>query len=127
MAEEGCYRLLIIDSIISLFRVDYTGRGELSARQAALNAHLSKLTRIAEDYNVAVVMVNQVSADPGAMAFQADKKPLGGHVLSHASATRVALRKGRGDERIAKIVDSPEMPEAEATYRITPGGIDDVA
>lgn len=52
-------------------------------------------------------------------------RPLGGHVLSHASSTRIALRKGRGEERIAKIVDSPEMPEAEATYCITNGGIDD--
>jgi meiotic recombination protein DMC1 len=46
---QGCYKLLIIDSIIALFRVDYTGRGELAARQAALNQHLSRLTRIAED------------------------------------------------------------------------------
>jgi hypothetical protein len=42
------YRLLIIDSIMALFRVDYTGRGELNERQQKLNQFLSKLTHIAE-------------------------------------------------------------------------------
>ena len=48
-------------------------------------------------------------------------------MLSHASATRIALRKGRADERIAKVVDSPDMPEGEASYRLGPGGWEDVA
>ena len=38
---------------------------------------------------------------------------------------RVALRKGRGETRIAKIYDSPDLPENEATFAITSGGIDD--
>ncbi len=38
--------------------------------------------------------------------FQADpKKPVGGHILAHASTTRISLRKGRGELRIAKIYD----------------------
>ncbi|KAJ4987577.1 DNA repair protein rad51 [Stagonosporopsis vannaccii] len=122
------YRLLIIDSIMALFRVDYTGRGELNERQQKLNQFLSKLTHVAEEFNVAVLMTNQVQSDPGASAlFQgADgRKPVGGHILAHASATRILLRKGRGDERVAKIQDSPDMPEKEATYIITNGGIND--
>lgn len=119
------YRLLIIDSIMALFRVDYTGRGELNERQQKLNQFLSKLTHVAEglskmlslrssltppEFNVAVLMTNQVQSDPGASAiFQgADgRKPVGGHILAHASATRILLRKGRGEERVAKIQDSP--------------------
>ena len=52
---------------------------------------------------------NQVQSDPGAMSFAgADgRKPVGGHVIAHASTTRVLLRKGRGEERVAKIQDSP--------------------
>ncbi|KAF3037926.1 Meiotic recombination protein dmc1 [Didymella heteroderae] len=122
------YRLLIIDSIMALFRVDYTGRGELNERQQKLNQFLSKLTHVAEEFNVAVLMTNQVQSDPGANAlFQgADgRKPVGGHILAHASATRILLRKGRGEERVAKIQDSPDMPEKEATYIITNGGIND--
>lgn len=55
---------------------------------------------------------NQVQSDPGASALFAGadgRKPVGGHVLAHASTTRVLLRKGRGEERVAKIIDSPSM------------------
>ena len=90
---------------------------------------------------------NQVQSDPGANALFAGadgRKPVGGHILAHASTTRVLLRKGRGEERVAKIQDSPglfshfyytppylltqsfpDCPEREATYIITNGGIAD--
>uniref|UniRef100_A0A8D2LWN4 DNA meiotic recombinase 1 n=1 Tax=Varanus komodoensis TaxID=61221 RepID=A0A8D2LWN4_VARKO len=125
--EPGIFKLLIIDSIMALFRVDFSGRGELAERQQKLAQMLSRLQKISEEYNVAVFMTNQMTADPGAtMIFQADpKKPVGGHILAHASTTRISLRKGRGELRIAKIYDSPEMPENEATFAITAGGIGD--
>lgn len=94
-----------------------------------------------------VFKTNQVQSDPGASALFAGadgRKPVGGHILAHASTTRVLLRKGRGEERVAKIQDSPGMPslpffqqghelkgfpkdcpEREATYVITQGGIAD--
>ncbi|SCV00348.1 LAME_0G09098g1_1 [Lachancea meyersii CBS 8951] len=126
----GEYRLLIVDSIMANFRVDYCGRGELNERQQKLNQHLSRLNRIAEEYNVAVFMTNQVQSDPGASALFAGadgRKPVGGHVLAHASATRILLRKGRGDERVAKLQDSPDMPERECVYTIGEQGITDAA
>ncbi|KAI9704064.1 MAG: Meiotic recombination protein dmc1 [Bogoriella megaspora] len=122
------YRLLVVDSIMACFRVDYNGRGELSERQQKLNQFLTKLTHMAEEFNIAVLMTNQVQSDPGASALFAGadgRKPVGGHILAHASATRILLRKGRGEERVAKIQDSPDMPEREATYQITAGGIND--
>lgn len=125
--EAGVYRLLIVDSIMALFRVDFSGRGELADRQQKLAQMLSKLQKISEEYNVAVFITNQMTADPGAaMSFQADpKKPIGGHILAHASTTRIALRKGRAELRIAKIYDSPDQAESEATFAITPGGVAD--
>jgi RecA/RadA recombinase len=74
-----------------------------------------------------VLITNQVCADPGGAAmFVADaKKPIGGHVLAHASTTRLYLRKGKGEQRVVKIYDSPCLPEAEAVYQITDGGIAD--
>ncbi|XP_067997807.1 meiotic recombination protein DMC1/LIM15 homolog isoform X2 [Melanerpes formicivorus] len=125
--EAGIFKLLIIDSVMALFRVDFSGRGELAERQQKLAQMLSRLQKISEEYNVAVFVTNQMTADPGAtMTFQADpKKPIGGHILAHASTTRISLRKGRGELRIAKIYDSPEMPENEATFAITAGGIGD--
>ncbi|XP_072512219.1 meiotic recombination protein DMC1/LIM15 homolog isoform X2 [Notamacropus eugenii] len=105
--EAGIFKLLIIDSIMALFRVDFSGRGELAERQQKLAQMLSRLQKISEEYNVAVFVTNQMTADPGAtMTFQADpKKPIGGHILAHASTTRICLRKGRGELRIAKIYD----------------------
>ncbi|KAF8984346.1 Meiotic recombination protein dmc1 [Entomortierella lignicola] len=132
--EKGIFRLLV-----SYFVNDgspegrtcehFSGRGELSERQQKLNQMLSRLTKIAEEFNVAVYLTNQVQSDPGAgMTFVADpKKPVGGHVMAHASTTRLYLRKGRGEERVAKVYDSPDVPEAEAPYAISAGGIVDVS
>ncbi|KAK5810178.1 DNA recombination and repair protein Rad51 [Linnemannia elongata] len=90
---------------------------------------LSRLVKIAEEFNVAVYLTNQVQSDPGGgLTFVADpKKPVGGHIMAHASTTRLYLRKGRGEERIAKVYDSPDVPEAEAPYAIAAGGIVDVS
>lgn len=122
------YRLLVIDSVMSLYRTDYCGRGELSERQQVLGQFLRRATQMAEEFNLCVLMTNQVMSDPGASALFAGadgRKPAGGHILAHASTTRLLLRKGRGEERVAKIVDSPDCPEREATYIITTGGIND--
>lgn len=125
--ELGVFKLLVVDSVMALFRVDFSGRGELAERQQKLAQMLSRLQKIAEEYNVAVFITNQMTADPGAgLTFQADpKKPIGGHILAHASTTRIMLKKGRGETRIAKVYDSPDMPENEATFAITVGGVAD--
>jgi meiotic recombination protein DMC1 len=65
-----------------------------------------------EEFNIAVFLTNQVQSDPGASALFAGadgRKPIGGHVLAHASHTRILLRKGRGEERVAKLQDSPGL------------------
>ncbi|KAK0509178.1 hypothetical protein JMJ35_008549 [Cladonia borealis] len=108
--STNTYRLLIIDSILALFRVDYCGRGELADRQQKLNQFLSKLTHMAEEFNVCVLMTNQVQSDPGASALFAGAD---------------GRKPGRGEERVAKVQDSPDCPEREATYIITNGGIND--
>lgn len=123
---QGPFRLLIVDSIIALFRVEFTGRGELAERQQKLGQHLSHLTRLAEEFNIAVVIINQCMADPNSIGtFIQAPKPVGGHVLAHASTTRLQLKKGKDNLRIAKIYDSPLMPEEEASFIITNGGIDE--
>ncbi|KAI0669754.1 DNA recombination and repair protein Rad51 [Trametes maxima] len=123
-AEDKDFRLLIVDSIMALFRADYSGRGELSERQQKM---LSKLSKLSEEYNAR--SKNLSRSDPGAtMTFVAGGalKPIGGHILSHASATRMYLRKGRAEERVAKLVDSPDRPESEASYKLDEGGWADV-
>ncbi|CAD6247444.1 unnamed protein product [Miscanthus lutarioriparius] len=115
MAEEP-FRLLIVDSVIALFRVDFSGRGELAERQIFSSIHLDGSWHlIAEEFNVAVYITNQVIADPGGGMFITDpKKPAGGHVLAHAATIRLMLRKGKGEQRVCKIFDAPNLPEGEA-------------
>lgn len=121
------FALLVIDSIMAPFRVDYSGRGELSERQQVLGKMLNKIQKISEQFNICVFMSNQVMADPGAsMAYAADpKKPIGGNILAHASTTRLYLRKGKGEQRVCKIFDSPCIPEGECIFQISEGGIID--
>lgn len=124
---EDSYALMIVDSIMAPFRVDFSGRGELSERQQVLGKTLSRLHKLAEQFNIAVFMTNQVMADPGmSMAYAADpKKPIGGNIMAHASTTRLYLRKGRAETRVCKIYDSPCLPEGECIFAITDGGIAD--
>ena len=100
--------------------------GELSERQQRLGQVLKPLKQLAETFNVAVYMTNQVCADPGGSVFVQDaKKAVGGHVLAHLVDTRVSIRKGKGEQRVAKVLQHAFKGEAEATLQITPGGIDD--
>ena len=56
-----------------------------------------------------------VIADPGGGMFITDpKKPAGGHVLAHAATIRLMLRKGKGEQRVCKIFDAPNLPGGEA-------------
>jgi len=127
MMAESRYALIIIDSATALYRTDYSGRGELSARQMHLARFLRMLLRLADEFGVAVMVTNQVVAQvDGAAMFSADpKKPIGGNIMAHASTTRLYLRKGRGEQRICKIYDSPCLPEGEAIFAINTDGIGD--
>jgi len=127
MMAESRFAVLVVDSSTALYRTDYSGRGELSARQMHLARFLRSISRLGDEFGVAVVITNQVVAQvDGAAMFQADpKKPIGGNIMAHASTTRLYLRKGRGETRICKIYDSPCLPEAEASFSINPDGIND--
>ncbi|XP_063932255.1 DNA repair protein RAD51 homolog A-like [Zophobas morio] len=126
MMAESRYALLIIDSATALYRTDYSGRGELSARQMHMARFLRFLLRLADEFGVAVVITNQVVAQVDGNPFSLDpKKPVGGNIMAHSSTTRLYLRKGKGENRICKIYDSPCLPEAEAIFSIGAEGIAD--
>lgn len=118
-------KLVVIDSVTSHFRAEYPGREHLAERQQKLNAHLHQLMRLAEAYNIAVVVTNQVMARPD--IFYGDPTTaVGGHVLAHVPGVRVYLKKAKGNKRIARVVDAPHLPEGEAVFAITEEGIRDV-
>lgn len=122
--KEKNVRLIVIDSITSLFRMDYVGRGALGERQQKLNKHLHALQKLADAHNLAIYITNQVMDDPSIL-FGDPTRPIGGHVLAHLATYRVYLRKGKEEKRIARLVDSPNLPEAECVFRVTPEGIRD--
>lgn len=125
MAAEKNAKLLVVDSVTSHFRAEYTGRGTLAARQQKLNKHLHHLQRGAEINNMAVYITNQVMSRPDAF-FGDPTAPVGGHVLAHVPQTRCYLRKSKGERRICRLVDSPNLPEGEAVFTVTKDGIRDV-
>ncbi len=117
-------RLIIIDSLTSQFRADYVGRGALGERQQKLNKHVHTLQKFADKYNLAIYVTNQVMDNP-AILFGDPTTPIGGHVLAHAATYRVYLRKSKESKRIARLIDSPSLPEGEAVFRVTEKGIGD--
>lgn len=117
-------RLIIVDSLMSHFRAEYVGRGTLADRQQKLNRHLHDLMKFGELYNAAIVVTNQVMARPDVM-FGDPTKPVGGHIVAHTATFRVYLKKGKGDLRIARLIDSPHLPEGEAIFRVSERGIED--
>lgn len=122
--EEEKVRLMVIDSLTSHFRVEFPGREALTPRQQKLGRHLLTLHRIADIRDVAIVATNQVMARPD-IFFGDPTQPIGGHVLAHSATTRIYLRKSRPPKRIARVVDSPNLPETEAPFTITEEGIKD--
>lgn len=122
--DDHNIRLLVVDSLTSHFRAEYTGRGTLANRQQKLNRHLHRLQKLADVHNLAVFVTNQVMAKPDAF-FGPTMEAIGGHILAHAATYRVYLRKGKGGTRVAKLIDSPDLPEGEAAFRLSEGGVQD--
>jgi DNA repair protein RadA len=117
-------KLLVVDSLTAHFRAEFIGRGTLADRQQKLNKHMHTLMRIADKYNLAVFVTNQVMAKPD-MFFGDPTQAIGGHIVAHASTYRLYLRKGKKGSRVAKLVDSPNLPEGEAIFYVEENGIRD--
>jgi DNA repair protein RadA len=124
--KENNVRLIVIDSLISLFRSEYIGRENLALRQQKLNKHMHKLIRLARAFNAVALVTNQVMSSPDVF-FGETVRPVGGHIVAHTSHTRIYLRKTpKGVIRIARLVSSPYLPEGECVFKITENGIEDV-
>lgn len=116
--------LVIVDSLTSHFRAEFVGRGTLAERQQKLNKHMHTLMRVADAHNIAVFVTNQVMAKPDTF-FGDPTQSIGGHIVAHSSTFRMYLRKGKKGSRVAKLIDSPHLPESEAAFYVTQTGLED--
>ena len=123
--DGGKIKVVIIDSLTSHFRAEFIGRGTLAERQQKLNKHMHTLLKIADVYNVLVYVTNQVMSKPDTF-FGDPTQAIGGHVVAHSSAFRIYLRKGKKGSRVAKLVDSPNLPDGECNFMVETGGLRDL-
>ena len=124
LAKEFPIKLLIVDSLTAHFRAEYIGRGALSDRQQKLNIHMHALQRFADVNNSIVYVTNQVQTNPGIM-FGDPTRPIGGNIVAHTATYRVYIKKSKGEKRIARLVDSPNLPEREVVISVTEEGVRD--
>lgn len=125
--EEGQdkAKLLVVDSIMSAFRLEYVGRGNLSDRQVALSPHIKHLSRTAEIYNIVVLITNQVLMDPSAGTYADPTKAVGGMTLAHTATHIIYLKKvGSKGKIVAILVDSPNNAISEGILMLTGKGIE---
>ena len=123
--EKINVKLIIVDSLTAHFRAEFVGRGTLADRQQKLNKHMHLLNKLASTHNLCVYVTNQVMAKPDQF-FGDPTQAIGGHIVAHNSTTRVYFRKGKKGTRVAKLVDSPSLPDGECTFILTEHGIRDV-
>ena len=117
-------KLVIVDSLTAHFRAEFSGRGMLADRQQRLNKYLHNLMKIAEQHNLAVYVTNQVMSNPAQM-FGDPTTAIGGNIVGHASTYRIYLRRGKKDSRVAKLIDSPNLPDNETVFFLTDAGVKD--
>ncbi|MBN2368602.1 DNA repair and recombination protein RadA [Candidatus Woesearchaeota archaeon] len=118
-------KVVIVDSLTAHFRAEFIGRGTLAERQQKLNKHMHELLKVADSNNVLVYVTNQVMARPDVF-FGDPTAAIGGHVVAHASTFRVYLRKGKKGSRVAKLIDSPNLPDGETAFIVETGGLRDI-
>lgn len=119
-------KLVVVDSLTAHFRAEFIGRGTLAERQQKINKHMHTLLKLADTYNLCVYVTNQVMSKPDVF-FGDPTQAIGGHIVGHASTFRIYLRKGKKGSRVAKLIDSPNLPESECGFFVTEGGLKEIA
>lgn len=117
------YRLIVIDGLVGLERLEYEGRGELAERQSQLKIILKYLRNIAFHLNVAVILTNQITSNPD--PFGEREKAIGGHVLGHYVKYIIQIKKAKDRARVATLKKAPNMPERETLFFVTEAGVSD--
>ena len=110
--------IVVVDSIIELYRAQFRGRELLQARQQLLHYAIDLLRRYTLRYNTWAVLTNQVIETP--TPYGSDEKPAGGTILGHTSNCRILLRRPRRAEPrgVLQYLDCPGH-RADEVYHYT--------
>lgn len=122
--------LIICDSLSCFFRgIEFSGRQTLSLKTGFLREFMVDLKKIAREHRCALIFTSQVSEEPVASLYtsKADTQhPLGGHSVAHQPDYVIFFRKGSGNIRVCRMIDSSHKPLAEKPFVINEKGIDDL-
>jgi DNA repair protein RadA len=90
MIKRTDAKLYVVDSLGGHFRAEYPGQGWLATRQQLIRKYLMYLSRLASIFNIAVIVTNQVHADPQSSA----QIPTLGHI--HHNVGKILIIRNVG-------------------------------
>lgn len=122
--SEKNIKVIIIDGLVGLMRLNYEGRGELYERQNEIETILKYLRNMAIVLNCSVIITNQIVASPDPWGEK--DKPIGGHVLGHYVKYIIQIKKGMKTNRIARLVKAPNSPMADYSFFLNEEGVSNV-
>jgi len=123
--------IIIVDSLMRTWAAaaEFYGRDKLTYRQQLVRAHTHRLADYARRHNGVMVYTNQIYDKPVDTAFAPPESKVGsrgGRTLEHIGDYRIFLRKGRGNIRFARLIDSPDLPLLEVPFILDESGIRDI-
>lgn len=122
-AEEFAERaeLIVLDSATGFYRLERTADGDEGEALRSVTRQVTHLLSLARKHDLAVVLTNQVFADP-----DSDRtKGLGGNTLEHWTGTVLRLERFRGGKRRATLEKHRSKPAGQsAQFRITDRGLE---
>jgi len=110
-------RIIVIDSVTFHFRHDFTDMGQ---RTRLLQTLANQLMSISANFNVAVVMINQVTTRITPLG--TSLVPALGETWTHAATNRIMLYWKDG-KRFADLVKSPTNEKKVVPFAILPEGV----
>jgi len=122
-AEEFAERadLIVLDSATGFYRLERTADGDEGEALRSVTRQVTHLLSLARKHDLAVVLTNQVFADP-----DSDRtRGLGGNTLEHWTGTVVRLERFRGGKRRATLEQHRSKPVGDSVqFRITDTGLE---
>ena len=127
---NGKVDLIICDSVSKLFRgVEFIGRENLQVKNGMIREFILFCEDIAKLHKAAFIYTTQIYDKPISGAFVGPaqiQQPVGGRGIQHQGDFVIFIRKGTGNIRVARMMDSSWNALAERSFLITAAGITDI-